>query len=390
VLIAVGTMLLAGTTTAFAANPRASQSTGWRQAAELKGSGALAGYRFGESVAISGATAIVGSGQLFYPDAADRAYVFTKTATGWKQAAELNGSDTVAAEDEFGWSVAISGTTAVVSAPGFADAGRGYVFTKTATGWKQTAELKGLDTAAKSAFGYSVAISGSTLAVGDAAHAKGAGRAYVFAETGTGWKQTAELKGSDTAAGDQFGSSVAISGTTVVVGARLNTKGAGRAYVFKKTPTGWKQAAELKGSDTIAVDEFGGSVAISGTTVIVGAWSHSDGGAAYVFTKTASGWKQAAELKGSDAAGPEQFGGTVAISGTTIVVGACVDANCHGEAYIFNKTDVGWMQAAQLKGSDTAPSGDWFGESVGISGTTVVVGAPLHAKQAGRAYVFET
>jgi hypothetical protein len=78
--------------------------------------------------------------------------------------------------------------------------------------------------------------------------------------------QLAELKGSDTVAHDTFGGSVAISGTTAVVGARAHAGGAGRAYVFTKTPTGWKQVAELKGSDTVAGDDFGDSVAISGTT----------------------------------------------------------------------------------------------------------------------------
>jgi hypothetical protein len=88
----------------------------------------------------------------------------------------------------------------------------------------------------------------------------------VFAKTGAGWKQAAELKGSDTVAGDYFGGSVAISGTTIVAGAPVFTKEAGQAYVFTNTASGWKQATELKGSDTVAGDAFGDSVAISGTT----------------------------------------------------------------------------------------------------------------------------
>ena len=115
-------------------------------------------------------------------------------------------------------------------------------------------------------------------------HAKAAGRAYVFTKTAAGWKQAAELKGSDTVAGDYFGGSVAISGTTIVVGAPVITKEAGRAYVFTKTASGWKQAAELKGSDTVAGDDFGDSVAISGTTAVVGADGHAKAaGRAYVF-----------------------------------------------------------------------------------------------------------
>jgi nucleoside-specific outer membrane channel protein Tsx len=159
--------------------------------------------------------------------------VFTDTASGWKQAAELKGSDTVS-DDGFGISVALSGTTAVVGADGHAkQAGRAYVFTDSAAGWKQSAELKGSDTVANDGFGISVVVSGSTLIAGAPDHAKQAGRAYVFADTANGWKQVVELKGSDTVAEDGFGVSVVISGATAVVGAPDRAKDAGQAYLFK-------------------------------------------------------------------------------------------------------------------------------------------------------------
>jgi hypothetical protein len=211
----------------------------------------------------------------------------------------------------------------------------------------------------------------------------------VFTKTAAGWKQAAELEGSDTVAGNQFGDAVAISGTTAVVGALRHAMYAGRAYVFTETAGRWKQAAELKGSDTVASDFFGVSVAISGTTAVVGAPYHEgDAGRAYVFTKTAAGvWKQTAELKGSDTVANDWFGISVAVSGTTAVAGAAVI----GWAYVFTKTAAGWKQAAELKGSDTVhgTTRDYFGISVAVSGTTAVVGAPGHGNNAGRAYVFE-
>ena len=159
-------------------------------------------------------------------------------------------------------------------------------------------------------------------------------------------KQLAELKGSDTVASDEFGVSVGISGTNAVVG----TSGAaypGRAYVFNKTAAGWKQVAELKGSDTVAADRFGTAVAISGTTVVVGAYDHAkDAGRAYVFAKTAAGWKQVAELKGSDTVANDYFGWSVAISGTTAIVGAVGHAMYEGTAYVYNETASGWKQSA--------------------------------------------
>jgi nucleoside-specific outer membrane channel protein Tsx len=386
-LVAVGAIslpLLASTASAVAASPRAAPSIG-TQLAELKGSDTVAGDRLGHPVAISGTTAVVGAWAR--AKHAGRAYVFTKTAFGWTQVAELKGSDTVAG-DLFGESVAISGTTVVVGALLHAKgAGRAYVFIGTGAGWTQVAELKGSDTVAGDEFGWSVAVSGTTVVVGSD-HGN-TGQVCVFTKTASGWKQVSELEGADTVVGDSFSNSVAISGTTAVVGAESHAASAGRAYVFAKTASGWKQTAELEGADTVAGDTFGNSVAISGTSVVVGAYAHAkSAGRAYVFTKTASGWTQAAELKGSDTVANDNFGESVAISGTTAVVGAWLHAKDAGRAYVFIKTGAGWTQAAELKGSDTVASDD-FGSSVAISGTTAIVGAAGHANTAGRAYVFE-
>ncbi len=385
VVVATSLPLLASPASAVTASPRAAPSIG-RQLAELKGSDTLAGDAVGVSVAISGTTAVVG-GPGSAKDAG-RAYVFTSTAAGWQQAAELKGSDTVAG-DYFGYAVAISDTTVVVSAPGFAkNAGRAYIFARTATGWKQAAELKGSDTVAGDYFGDSVATSGTNAIVGADDHTKSAGRAYVFTSTAAGWKQVAELKGSDTVANDGFGYAVAISGTTAIVGAPDHAKDAGRAYVFTNTAAGWRQAAELKGSDTVADNGFGVSVAISGKTAIAGAPGFSKAaGRAYIFARTATGWKQAAELKGSDTVAGDDFGYTVAISNTTAVAGAPNFSKAAGRAYVFTSTATDWKQAGELKGSDTVAA-DYFGYSVAISGTTTVVGADGHAKSVGRAYVF--
>jgi len=376
---------LASPASAIVAGPRTTPSIG-KQLAELKGSDTGAGDGLGVAVAISGTTAVVGA-----PGGAKdagRAYVFSKTGTVWNQAAELTGSGTVGG-DFFGYSVAISGTTVFVGAPGYAkDAGREYVFAKRGKVWTLAAELKGSDTAASDYFGDLVAISGQTAIVGADGYGKNAGRAYVFAKTGTGWRQAAELKGSDTAAGDGFGYSVAISGTTAMVGAPDKAKGTGRAYVFTDTATGLRQAAELKGSDA-AGDGVGVSVAVSGTTAVVGAPGYAkNAGRAYVFTDTGTGWRQAAELKGSTSAAGDDLGFSVAVSGTTAVVGAPGHAKDAGWAYLYAKTGSGWEEAAELKGSDTVAD-DYFGYSVAISGATALTGADGHAKSAGRVYVFE-
>jgi hypothetical protein len=259
--------------------------------------------------------------------------------------------------------------------------GRTYVFTETTTGWRQVAELKISDTVIGDVFGYSVAISGTTVVVGAPGYRDDAGRAYVFTKTKAGWQLAAVLKGSDDVAPDWFGTSVAVSGATAVVGSTGHDKGTGRAYVFTKTAAGWKQTAELTGSGTVVGNFFGSSVAISGTTVVVGAmggYPFNLPGRAYVFTKTKAGWKQVAELKGANPVSDDGFGTSVAVSGATALVGA----PGHG-AYVFTKTAAGWKPTAVLSGSDKVAA-DGFGISVAVSGTTAVVGA------ADLAYAFTT
>ena len=358
------------------------------QLEELKGSDTVASDSFGVSVAISGSTAVVGSSGTSY---VGRAYVFTKTASGWKQTAELKGSDTVA-QDAFGSSVAISGSTIVVGAYNHAkEAGRAYVFTKTASGWKQAAELKGSDTVAGDDFGWSVSVSGANVVVGAVAHAKYAGRAYVFTDTGGTWRQVVELKASDAAPKSGFGTSVAISGTNAIVGAEGHASGVGAAYVFEWTTAGWTQVAELKGSGSAAGDNFGSSVSISGTTAVVGApgaLGVSTLGRAYVFTERSGTWKQVAELKGSDTTAGDFFGVSTAIAGSTVVVGAYDHAKEAGRAYVFTKKASGWKEEAELKGSDTAAD-NLFGISAATSGPIAVIGADGRVGFAGGVYLFK-
>ena len=367
-----------------------------KRLAELEAAGIRAGDGFGYSVAISGSTAVVGD--------VGQAYVFTKSGSTWKQVATLDGFGSNYAlygpGDCFGNSVAISGTTIVVGAPCYRlKTGRAYVFTKTATGWAQAAEFSGSDTTPGDAFGFSVDVSGTTIVAGAAFNPNSAGRAYVFKKTASGWAQAAELKGSDAGPGDCFGESVAISGATVILGAPgagCNASNAGRAYVFTQSAARWKQTAELKGSDTVAGDAFGFSVAMSGNTILVGAYGHGRlSSRAYVFTKSTAGWRQTGELRGSDTVAGDWFGSSVAISGGTAVVGAFSDppsANQSltgvGQAYVFKRTAGTWAQVAELRHFAFAYREGVSG-LVAISGTTALIAADGTNSSEGRAYVFQ-
>jgi trimeric autotransporter adhesin len=305
----------------------------------------------------------------------------TNTRIG-QQLAELEGFDT-AAQDGFGDSVAISGSTIVVGADGHASAaGRAYVFTDTGGGWRQTAELVGSDTRAQDGFGSSVAISGTNVIV------DGGSATYVFSETGASWKQVAELKGLS-------GNSLALSGTTAVVGAPVQDFGPGSVYLVTKTPAGWEEEKELESTGA----EFGYDVAISGNNiVVVQAWGIDLAplGLAFVFTRTVAGWTNTAELRVSNSATGIEFADSAAISGTTVVVGAPFygsrrQVQCcpkvSGRALVFARAASRWTLIGELKGADTV-AGDWFGSLVAVSGATALVGAILADHQAGRVYVF--
>jgi hypothetical protein len=361
---------------------------------------------FGGSVSISGDTAIVG---VNLDDdaggASGSAYVFVRSGTTWSEQAKLTASD-AAAGDQFGWSVSISGDTAIVGAnfddDAGSDSGSAYIYediVPTITDIKLTAS----DAAAGDFFGFSVSISGDTAIVGaygDDDAGAFSGSAYVFVWSDTTWIQQAKLIASDAAAGDQFGSSVSISGDTAIVGAPLHNDAgsdSGSAYVFVRSGTTWSEQAKLTASDAAAGDQFGFSVSISGNTAIIGANldddAGSDSGSAYVFVRSWTTWIQHAKLTASDAASGDHFGSSVSISGETAIVGARWDDDAgsySGSAYVFVRSWTIWIQQAKLTASDAAAR-DVFGFSVSISGDTAIVGAFGNndaGSSSGSAYVF--
>ncbi|MEZ5402008.1 MAG: BACON domain-containing carbohydrate-binding protein [Bryobacteraceae bacterium] len=381
------------------------------------------------------------------------------------QQAYLKASNTQAL-DEFGRAVAISGDTAVVGAPeedsnatgvngtqgdnSAASAGAAYVFVRVAGTWTQQAYLKASNAHAGAAFGTSVAISGDTIVVGspkEKTGGDGTGAAYVFVRSGSVWTQQATLRASNAEAGDEFGTSVAISGDTIVAGAPDESSNAtgvngpnnnnalisGAAYVFVRNGSTWTQQAYLKASNTGAGDVFGTAVAISGESIAVGApgeRSNATGvngdqndnsalssGAVYVFTRTGVVWSQQAYLKASNTQTFDSLGASVAISGNTVIAGAPEEDSAaagvngnqadntaagSGAAYVFVRSGLAWSQQAYLKASNPN-NNDFFGRSVSIDGERAAVGADWEdsdsdtingdqnnngANQAGAVYAF--
>jgi hypothetical protein len=231
---------------------RAADGT-WSQKAKLIAEDGAAEDWFGGSVSVDGDTAVIGAagdddkGSPLEGGSSGAAYVFVRAADGtWSQKAKLIAEDG-ATGDHFGESVAVSGGTAVIGAAGDSDkgtaSGSAYVFVRAADGtWSQKAKLIDENGGESDYFGKSVAVSGETAVIGTGDSDKGtaSGAAYVFGRAADGtWSQKAKLIAEDGAAWDYFGAKVSVNGGTAVIGAYGDDdKGdySGSAYVFLAKP----------------------------------------------------------------------------------------------------------------------------------------------------------
>ncbi len=276
----------------------------------------------------------------------------------------------VDAGDEFGAAMAMDGNTLVVGAPkedggtgmsdnSLTDSGAAYVFILENGQWVFQAYLKASDRDFEAGFGGSVAISGDTIVVGSPQRGvpsggffpDPAGAAYVFTRQNGMWTQEQKLLGNNTGESDNFGTSVAIDANTIVIGARFeaglknDSIDSGAAYVFSRTGSTWTQSGYLKATNAGALDEFGSSVAVSGIRVAVGAPFEDDGGqeagAVYIFENRSPGWNEQQVIRASDATAGDFFGTSLALSGSRLVIGARGEddmGNGSGAAYVFTRS----------------------------------------------------
>ena len=356
----------------------------WVQQAYLKASNAGMDDNFGVSVAISGDTVVIGAsredsdavgvnGDSSNDNASNSGavYVFVRNGTNWTQQAYVKPSNT-GMSDLFGAAVSVSGDTLAVGAyqedsnatgangdgsnNSIVDSGAAYIFVRSGTNWTQQAYLKASNRGTVDQFGRALALSSDTLVVGSPLEdssalgvngnqgdntASASGAAYVFVRSGTNWTQQAYLKASNTGAGDSFGTSVAVSGDTLAVGANGEDSQAtgvngdefsngslnsGAAYVFVRSGVDWTQQAYLKASVTQTNQAFGTAVSVSGNTLVIGATGEvSNAGAAYVFTRSGADWASQSRLGASNPEADDQFGISVSISGDTVVTGAFLE-----------------------------------------------------------------
>jgi len=392
----------------------------WGQVARLTANDAAALDAFGHSVSLSGDIALVGaSGDDDRGDGSGSAYIFGRgTGGSWGQLRKLTASDG-AALDAFGNSVSLSGDTALVGAWGNDDqggeSGSAYVFQRGAAGpadWSETRKLTPSDGTTNDQFGVSVAVAGDIVLVGahlDDARGIDSGSTYVFErdEGGPGlWGETRKLIAGDGGGQSAFGASVSLSGNLALVGAWGHDGGgsdAGCAYIYERDEGGtsnWGQVKKLIATDGVGFDQFGGSVSVSGTRALVGTHlddDHGDGsGSVYLYDRDRGGmnnWGQWGKLTAGDSAAGDNFGDAVAISGDIAIVGAPRDdenGDDAGSAYLFKRDEGGyghWTRLKRLTASD-GEAGDRFGYAVAVSGDTALVGAFEDDIRKGSAYLF--
>jgi hypothetical protein len=332
---------------------------GWNHEQKLTASDAQAGDAFGIAVSVFGNVAFIGARRDDVTGIySGSAYVFEFDGSTWNELERISPVDS-AAGARFGESIAVEGSLAIIGAPysvnGGITTGSAYIFRYNGSSWVEETELLASDGANADRFGTSVSISGDLALVGarfsDFGGNSGSGSAYVFRYNGSAWVEEAKLVPADPYPTVYFGSAVSISGDRALVGAPLghgSVVSSGVAYVFKFNEVDWVQEQKLEASDPLFIDNYGVSVALNGARAIVGAnnqgccGSTYDIGAAYDIRLHNGTWFEVAKFIPSDTTSHIQLGGSVAVSGKAVLVGAERDDQnglLAGSAYVYGQPE---------------------------------------------------
>jgi RHS repeat-associated protein len=375
----------------------------WAQTFEVTGA-AGSGAQLGNAVAISpsGTTALVDSQGNSYHYVHAFVAVFDLVGGVWSLTTELTDPVYSGYQEYFGQGLAISGTTIAIGSPTepvTGESGAVFIYSLIGGVWSYTSELTDpsppnnlYDT-----FGAALALDGSTLVVSSAnqtvSGVVGAGEDFVYVLSGGTWSLTGSLVPPSPVAYEDFGNSVAISGSHIITGApngQSATYAEGAVFVFTLSGGVWSDTAEIIPSDYSGNDNFGNSVAISGNTAVVGRSTYL--GAAYVFTLSGSEWTQRAELSPPDGFDGDFFGSAVSLTSTTLLIGAEGGAYGNGHVYEYEQSAGAWHLVNEIASNDEQSS-DWFGSALAYANGSVIVGAPYHHSSPagytdGAAYIY--
>ena len=345
-----------------------------------------ANEQFGAAVAISGDTAVVEApSKAVDGAAANVASIFLRDSTGkWKWQSDIaRAPGDYSIDLNYCPAAAISGDTMLIGDPGQAvggvEQGGAFVWRRHGDTWQRESNLVFLGGAAGDGFGCTVAISGDTAVIGapgtrDASGHTRVGSAYVFTRTGSTWFFSQALDIPDSGADHMFGAAVGISGTTLVVGAPYNGQGA--LYVYTQSAGAWTLKKEILAPSTSG--HFGAPLAIDGKAIAAGA-PLADGGNGEVDIYVGSGasWTLQSQLPAPDH--QTQFGGSLSLQGDALIVGH----RFNNQAFVYKRVGTAWNLHATL----ASDSGGYFGTAVGTSNGNIIVSGPQ--EEGGRAYIFQ-
>ena len=326
--------------------------------------------------------------------------------SGWAQTQEFIGTD-AGFDPEFGSAVAVHGTTAMISAMqatinGNEAQGAVHVFNQAPDGtWSEVQQLLASDGQADATFGNAIVFNDTTAVIGaygtpvNGNFSQGA--AYVFTLAGGSWTQTQIITADDGQMFDNFGYSLGLNGTTLMIGAdaaQIGDNGfQGAVYVYDGSTGTWTNTQKLTASDGGIGDIFGYSIAFDGTNALIGAYANNGyQGAVYVYDGSTGTWTNTQKLTASDGGIGDIFGYSIAFDGTNTLIGAYANNGYQGAVYAYSQTGGVWSETQKLVADDGAPN-TYFGYATALSGSTFLVGAwganPDDNDSQGAAYVFK-
>ncbi len=362
------------------------------------------GSHLGLAVAVEGDTAVAGAPGASTPAGplAGYAYVFVRSGASWTEQQRLQAPDATA-RDFFGGEVALSGDTLVVGAPWaesgiYPNAGVVYVFVREGGAWTFQQKLEPERPSDLGFYGSSLAVSGDTIVVGDSnATVQGTayqGRAHVYVRSGNAWSLQQTLVASDGGEGEYFGQALDLEQDTLVVGALLASAGGvrkGAAYVFTRAAGAWTEGQKLSASDGTAFDRFGRAISLSGNTLVVSTEDDASGvasGSAYIFERVANLWTEQQKLLPSGLSDNSQFAASVALDGDVLVAKGASFVPA-GVGYLYRRNGSVWEEEPDLEPPDAAPNDRLT--VFAISGDTIAGGMPIAASGgtfSGAAWIF--
>lgn len=356
-------------------------------------------HGLGTGIAATDTWAVVGAPRA--PDAsaaeAGAAFVFEDDGEKLVQRARLTPSQPVRA-GHFGQRVAIEGQRIAVGAPG-EGAGAVYVFDRVGADWQESARLVPTGGASQAAFGRSLTLRGDVLIIGapddNERLIQGAGAAYVFVRSASGFSQSQRLTSPEPQLLGWFASSVTFDGQTLVIGATGESPmstASGAAYVYTFSGGQFSAPKRIVPANSGAADLFGDPAVVEGDTLVLSSVGASSGavaaGAVYVFQRDTNGWTQRAQLAASNPTTGAVFGASLALRGHAVLVGATLESSAgrgigrdaasgvleaSGAAYLFVRSKDGFSRPAILK-AEQPEAGAYYGSAVALMGNTLLVG----------------